>query len=145
MMLSEYVGHFQARWGVTAKLIVEDADALALSPLVEVQLLRVIQEALANVRKHAQARHVWITFKTEDKGVAVIVEDDGKGFEPDDAQLGHFGLRLMRERCESVGGSLHVDSAIGQGTRIEARLPLNISLGREEKVDNEAHQRVGRG
>ncbi len=143
--LSEYLEHFQGRWGVTAELIVEDADALALSPLVEIQVLRVIQEALTNVRKHAQARHVGITFKTEGNVVAVTIEDNGKGFDPKDVRLGHFGLRLMRERCESVGGSLHVESVIGRGTRLEARFPLNVPPDGKEKVQNEADQRIGCG
>ncbi len=130
--LREYVEHFQARWNVNVQWAVKDAQALELSPLVELQLLRVIQEALTNVRKHAQARQAHITLQADDGWMVVTVEDDGIGFDPEEIRLGHFGLRLMRERCESVGGSLRVESAPGRGTRIEARLPLKGSPGAKE-------------
>jgi len=129
--LSEYLKDFQERWGIVVELSIEDADALVLSSLAELQLLRVIQEALRNVRQHAAARHVWITFRVDGGMVVVAIEDDGKGFRPDEVQSGHFGLRLMQERCESVGGTLRVESVLGRGTRVEARLPLH-TCGEEE-------------
>ncbi len=141
--LSEYLKHFQERWGIVVELSIEDADALVLSSLVELQLLRVIQEALRNVRQHAAAQHVWITFRVDGSTVVVMIEDDGRGFKPDEVQSGHFGLRLMRERCESVGGTLRVESVIGKGTRVEARLPLD-ACGEEEGV-YEAHFSPDRG
>ncbi len=142
--LREYVEHFQARWNVDVQWTVKDAQALELSPLVELQLLRVLQEALTNVRKHAQARQAHVTLERDDGWMVMTVEDDGIGFDPEDVQQGRFGLRLMRERCESVGGNLRVESAPGRGTRIEARLPLRGSPGAREGRD-EAHRRANCG
>lgn len=133
--LREYMEHFQARWNVNVQWAVKDAQALELSPLVELQLLRVLQEALTNVRKHAQACQVHVTLERDDGWIVMTIEDDGIGFDLEDIRLGHFGLRLMRERCESVGGSLHIKSTPGRGTRIEARLPLKGFSGAEGGCD----------
>ncbi|MCS7220345.1 MAG: sensor histidine kinase [Anaerolineae bacterium] len=129
--IREYIEHFQARWNVNVEWAIKDPQALRLSPLVELQLLRVLQEALTNVRKHAQARQAHITLQADDGWMVMTVEDDGIGFDPEEIRMGHFGLRLMRERCESVGGSLRVESTPGRGTRIEARLPLKGLSGAE--------------
>jgi len=139
--LQEYVEHFQARWHMKVLWAIKDAQALELSPLVELQLLRVLQEALTNVRKHAKARQASVTLERDDGWMVMTIEDDGIGFDPEDIQQGCFGLRLMQERCESVGGSLHIESARGRGTQIKARLPLKGSSDTKEKRD-ETHQRV---
>jgi two-component system nitrate/nitrite sensor histidine kinase NarX len=99
---------------------------LALASDVENQFLRIVQEALANVRKHAGARQVTITFEPRDESVIAIIEDDGLGFDTEQwksADGKHYGLRIMQQRAEMAGGSLEVDSAPGHGTRICVRLP----------------------
>ncbi|HEY66631.1 MAG TPA: sensor histidine kinase [Caldilineae bacterium] len=142
--LSEYLRHFQERWGIETELEVEDAAALELPPLIELQLLRVVQEALRNVRRHARAQHVWVTFQVDGDMVVVTIEDDGQGFRLEDAKRGHFGLHLMRERCESVGGRLRVESVLGRGTRVEARFPVRMHV-EEEVVGYETHYRARGG
>lgn len=133
----QYLAYFQERWRIEADWHVQDRRALSLSPLVELQMLRVIQEALTNVRKHAQATHVRLTLTVEGEEALLVIQDDGIGFDPEDIRLGHFGLRLMRERCESVGGRFCVKSAPGQGTRIEVRLPMRRA-SRAKEVHHEA-------
>jgi signal transduction histidine kinase len=99
----------------------------AFEPAVEVQLMRILQEALANTRKHSHARRVHLAF-TEQNGCAqVVVQDDGQGFDLEQVRGGSsqkFGLRLMRERAEEVGGSLAVYSQPGQGTKVVVQMPL---------------------
>jgi two-component system nitrate/nitrite sensor histidine kinase NarX len=94
-----------------------------LGPSEEMQMLRIVQECLANIRKHAQAHtvRVLLTCNTEG-GYMLLVEDDGVGF--DDASPGgkpgeHIGLSIMEERAKRLGGSIRIESEPGEGTRVE--------------------------
>jgi signal transduction histidine kinase len=89
---------------------------------MEAELFRIAQEALTNVRKHAQARRVEVQLRRRGRGVALTVKDDGAGAERIEPR-GH-GLMGMRERARLLGGRLEVHSRPGQGTTITARLPL---------------------
>lgn len=96
---------------------------------VELTLFRIVQEALNNVRKHAEARNVVTTVELRDSAVKVIVEDDGKGFDPPaltdhPAAGGKLGLIGMHERARLLGGRLIVDSKPGRGTRVTVSVPL---------------------
>jgi signal transduction histidine kinase len=97
-----------------------------LAPELETIIYRIVQEALNNVIKHAQADHVWIQLVGDEDSVKLTVQDDGVGFLPAQAaQLvkeGHFGLAGMRERVEAGGGQLEVDSRPGGGTTIHVAL-----------------------
>jgi signal transduction histidine kinase len=88
----------------------------------EVVLLRVCQEALANVRKHAGAQSAHVRLDYDDDGVRLEVRDDGVGFDPGQVS-GGYGLRGMRTRVTEAGGTLTVDSAPGAGTRVSAMVP----------------------
>jgi len=126
--LTQYLAKYEKNYGIQTQL--EGSETFtdgAFEPLVEVQLLRILQEALTNVRKHANARSVRIAFISEDGWARVTVHDDGLGFDPDASSAGmeeHIGLRLMRERAEEVGGSLSLKSASGQGTELTVRVPV---------------------
>jgi len=91
------------------------------------QVIRIAQEALSNVRKHADARSVRVRCTVEEGDLILTVADDGRGFE---SVIGptvkghHFGLLTMRERAESLGGTLQIESQPGSGTRITLRAPL---------------------
>jgi PAS domain S-box-containing protein len=133
--LEQYLQRFSDHWGLHTELILpDDWEGEAFEPVVEVQLLRIIQEALTNVRKHADARSVRLTFMRHAGQAQVIVEDDGRGFDPGlPPELGdgerertHFGLHIMAERAAGVGGSLQVQSAPGQGTKVIVRVPLRL-------------------
>ncbi len=92
-------------------------------------IFRVIQEALANVRKHAMAHSVLITVTHEKNTLQVIVKDDGHGFSPE-AELtasGHFGLRGMRDRAAEYGGSLQIESQVGGGSEVRLILPISLA------------------
>ncbi len=91
---------------------------------VSVQLLRIVQEALANVRKHASARRVTIEWSQDAKTGRLAVRDDGTGFDGAHVVDGqHFGLSMMRERAESVGAEVEVTSTTTEGTAVEIRWP----------------------
>jgi signal transduction histidine kinase len=129
--LRQYLERWQEQSEVAASLQLQPPDASLqdLPPEAELQLLRIVQEALANVPKHAAAHHVEVEISTLDSTVETVIADDGRGFDlartrPGDDRLPHFGLATMRERAESVGGSLEVASAPGTGTRVIVRLPV---------------------
>ncbi len=99
------------------------------SPLLETSLYRVAQEAIDNIATHAEARTVSITLKSDGRLLTLVVEDDGKGFEPaevfadPDAARG-LGILSMQERMSLVGGTFKIESQPGQGTRVRAEIPV---------------------
>jgi signal transduction histidine kinase len=121
------------RWTATSGVLAEvrtTGDPQALHPEVEVTLLRVAQEALANVAKHAGAAHAWVTLSYMEDVVTLDVRDDGAGFdraEPSPAG-GGFGLIAMRQRVNRLAGQLEIESEPGAGTAVSASLPA-IPLG----------------
>ncbi|MBI4495211.1 MAG: response regulator [Chloroflexi bacterium] len=126
--LEEYLSQFEENTGLRTELVAPpEAGQGLFEPTTEVQLLRIVQEALTNARKHAGARGVKVTFALDSGQAEVTVEDDGQGFVPGEAPASgrpSFGLRMMRERALEFGGDLSVVSAPGQGTKIAVRLPL---------------------
>ncbi len=89
-------------------------------------LLRVLDEALTNVTRHAQASQVWVRLEAEDDQLKLAIRDDGSGFDPGSATApGHYGLIGMRERARLLGGRVEIDSANGQGTHIFFSVPLS--------------------
>jgi len=101
-----------------------------LSTRLEVGIYRIAQEALENACKHARAQHIEMTLTGEDEYVDLVVQDDGRGFDPDNvAQIGgegqHFGLTGMNERVKLLGGTISIQSELGAGTRIAARVPYH--------------------
>ncbi len=103
-------------------------EAVPLPDAVKTALFRVSQEALANVGKHAQAQQVDVELVFSSEGIALSIGDDGRGFEVDKVQLDPrrgIGLRNMRERLASIGGSFEVNAAPGVGTTLVARVPLD--------------------
>lgn len=121
--LRRVAGKWAEETGVPVQVAVT-GEPVALHPEAEVTLLRASQEALTNVRKHAQARRVSITLSYMGDEVALDVQDDGVGFDPSAATAG-FGLAAMRQRAEQLGGTVVVESAPGHGTTVAATLPLH--------------------
>ncbi|MCX7624137.1 MAG: GAF domain-containing sensor histidine kinase [Thermomicrobium sp.] len=130
--LCTYVERWQEQSGIAVTLDVAAPEAalLGLQPFAELQLLRIVQEALANVRKHARASHAIVRLERLESGaLQLTVQDDGIGFDPrglERAQYPRFGLATMRERAEAVGGTLLVESQPGRGTTVTARFPLGL-------------------
>ncbi|MEK7777005.1 MAG: GAF domain-containing sensor histidine kinase, partial [Chloroflexota bacterium] len=129
-VLEEYVSEYQLQLGkpVEVRWELQPGD-MDLSPLQEVQIVRIVQEALTNVRKHADASHVVVGFMARDTDLEIEVRDDGKGFNPLAVRRGdwpHLGLQTMQERAEAIGGSFDIDSTPGRGTLVRVRVPRAV-------------------
>jgi len=101
--------------------------AAVLPQEMEQHLLRIAQEAVTNVLKHAGASRVAIKLHTEARKLYLQIRDNGRGFEQNEAfvsAIGHFGLLGMRERAERLGGELRLASHPGEGTEVEVTVPL---------------------
>lgn len=126
--LRSFVERFEDLSGLSVDLdLPNDPLGLTLPPETELQLMRITQEALANTRKHANSTEALIQVQLEDHHLTLTISDNGDGFDPaQPAKNGrpHFGLSTMRERAESLRGSLTVESSPGTGTRIEVTVPL---------------------
>jgi PAS domain S-box-containing protein len=103
------------------RLVVEEGFYAGLSGKESVELLRVLQEALTNVRRHSAAKNVGVGLRTEDEAILIEVADDGRGFDPGSGRAG-VGLSAMRERVEGLGGEIEVRSRPGEGTEVRVRI-----------------------
>ncbi len=127
--LHKYLAKYREHYGVNARLSIAKGFQAHLRADAEIQVMRIVQEALMNVRKHAETREVFVSLEQVDHHIQVVVEDAGRGFDsqqvlnPGDS---HFGLQIMRERAESVGGKLEIQSQPGLGTRLTLSIPLAI-------------------
>ncbi len=130
--LRQVVARFEEQDSLHIRLeIADDADALCdptvLPPDAAVQLIRIVQEALANVRKHAgRPSQISVRLRVEAGQMRLAITDNGAGFDPDllSAADKHFGLQVMRQRAARIGGEIAVHSAPGQGTRVEVSAPV---------------------
>ncbi len=115
---------FEAATGLrvdTSRLDVEHDVPL----MTQAQLVRIVQEALSNVRKHAQAKNVAIAGRVQDDALILEVSDDGRGFAPESLAPGdRYGLRGMRERAETLGADFQIISRPGSGATVRVRLPM---------------------
>ncbi len=124
--MSNYIREFSSNNGIPVNLEVSKPFA-RLSPVAELQLLRIAQEALTNVRRHAMASGVEVTLRNTADSVEMIVRDNGKGFnleELDEYAPGYHGLTIIKERAEGLGGNVLITTAPGQGTEVKVHLPV---------------------
>ena len=124
--LAEYLHEFSAQHGIQVDLQVQEDRVPGFSSAEETQLVRIIQEALTNIWKHAKATRAVIRLGVQDGHREVTIQDNGRGFEPERIRKGgssRFGLETMRERAEGLGGSLEIESPPGAGTTVTIRLP----------------------
>jgi nitrate/nitrite-specific signal transduction histidine kinase len=124
--LQEYLFNYHAHYGLDIRIEAEKKCLSSFSPKVSSQLLRIIQEALTNIRRHSNAGEVLINCAQVGEQICISVEDNGQGFYPTEVSKEggqHYGLQIMRERAESVGGSLELISQPKQGTRVVVRVP----------------------
>jgi two-component system nitrate/nitrite sensor histidine kinase NarX len=120
--LSKLVERFNQETGISA-FFQPDCLKTDLEPTQEMQALRIVQESLANIRKHAKAHTVRVLLRCRGQGqYLILVEDDGVGFEgtaPKGNPGEHIGLSIMEERARRVSGELSIESEPGEGTRVE--------------------------
>lgn len=116
---------FAVETGIRAQVRIE-GNPMAAIPSAEVVALRVVQESLANSRKHARAGTVEVVLSYVGDAITISVRDDGAGFDMSSPSKG-FGLTGMRDRVGEAGGMLRVQSKPGEGTRIVARIPAVAS------------------
>jgi signal transduction histidine kinase len=134
--LPEAIGRLvdDLRRGSGLTIHVETHAAGTLSPAVEVTVYRVIQEALTNVRKHAQAQNVWVQIEWDPAWISASVRDDGRGapsarHHGDSSLSAGFGLQGMGERVSAVGGTLEAHTAPGAGFCVVMRVPRSPVAG----------------
>ena len=125
--LTRYVASYSHQAGLPATLASDLARDPALSPHSEVQVIRVVQEALTNIRKHSGASRAVVRVSEYDDEIRVDIEDDGRGIAATGGTIPWdgegYGLRSMRERAELTGGRLTVVSTAGRGTRVTMFVP----------------------
>ena len=135
--LREYIQRLREQSGLDVRL--EAGENLRFPPAVEAQVIRIVQEALTNVRKHARASAVTVRFAPDPgDGTVVTVSDDGQGFDLASVEAGRgarFGLLTMRERAESIGGTLSIESAPGRGTTVRLWIPGGAQHGTDSRPD----------
>lgn len=123
--LDAYVGHCMEHYGLRVDLHVSAIDGDRFGPQVETAIYRAVQEGLTNVRKHAEASMTSVVLERHEGWLQIIIEDDGRGFDPEAAPpTGRLGLASLRGRLSLVGGSLAIDSAPSIGTTLYVRIPL---------------------
>lgn len=104
-------------------------EPVQLSEPAQLTAYRLVQEALTNIHKHAQAHNIWVLLQQHGGQVCVQVRDDGRGFDSAQAPADSHGLLGMRHRVESLGGRLSIETAAGQGTVVRADLPAELPAG----------------
>jgi nitrate/nitrite-specific signal transduction histidine kinase len=115
-LLTQLADAFIGRVRVPVSLIIQGDCALAND--VKIVFYRVAQEALNNVAKHSGARQVDVRLECQPGQLRLLIKDDGLGFDPAAITLDHLGIAIMRERANSIGASLQIESQLGQGTTV---------------------------
>jgi signal transduction histidine kinase len=126
-----YLRQFQRVYGNIQLDYSSEITEADVPDAMKIVIYRIVQEGLSNAKKHSEAHSVRLRMKFTDgrKSISLYIEDDGRGFDVKEVlsekdPLSGYGLTAMRERCEIFGGSFHIESIIGKGTKINAILPV---------------------
>ncbi len=128
--LADTVDRFRRDTGLQARFISDVNEDIALTPHTCREIIRITQEALANVRKHANAQNVLVTFSAENEAYQLEVNDDGRGFDFsgkltfDDLLHTSRGPTVLRERVHTIRGELVIESTPGKGSRLDIKIPM---------------------
>ncbi|MCJ7724026.1 MAG: GAF domain-containing sensor histidine kinase, partial [Anaerolineales bacterium] len=125
-----YAEQYTGRTNIRAVVLEPQVVIPRLPPSVETALFRISQETLTNISRHAEASQVSLSLDMVDGSPHLTIQDDGIGFDPSLADTG-WGLRIMRERAEAVGGKLVVESSPGKGSKVVVDVPLPQARGKE--------------
>ena len=129
----EYLKHFKQQWSIDTDLRVEyGLEPLIVSTQMELQIMRILHESLSNVIRHATASQVGVSLISDRDWLIMQIHDNGRGFDPEDVSSERLGLRIMRERAESLGGELTIESGSETGTTVRVDVPLRIVMGAPE-------------
>jgi PAS domain S-box-containing protein len=125
--VQQYLEGFTGNYDIQTDLTIGPSwNGATFSPDMQMQIFRIVQEALTNARKHSKAHHVQVKFEAEDGRIFVIIRDDGHGFSPNNLTTvhgQHFGLQFMQERAGQLGGTLQIQTAPGKGTEVVLEVP----------------------
>ena len=124
--LKAYIEEYKSRFGIQAQFNRPESLLPRFEPGIGMTVLRIVQEALTNVVRHAQATQVQVSIRLVDDMIQLTIQDNGVGIAEEQGTIRHdsHGLKIMRERAEAVGGTMNVSSSPGTGTRIEASIPI---------------------
>ncbi len=127
--LRQYLVHYEAEYRLDVRLEAAEDEPATLNGETQAQAMRIVQEALRNVLRHARTERATVRIERHGDDLRICVVDEGQGFDRADLEAQdearHLGLRTMRERAASVGGNLTVESQPGQGTAVVLQLPLH--------------------
>jgi two-component system CheB/CheR fusion protein len=134
--LENYMREWSRHAGVTAEFHAPKLKKMRLAPEIETNLYRITQEALNNTHKHAKAKSISVMLEKRDDLIVLVVEDDGKGFNPKDKKNRSKGLGLMgmQERAALLKGTFEIESAPKQGTTIFVRVPAVFAKKEKENA-----------
>lgn len=122
-LLDQLVDALVSRKSIRARVMAPEEELPEPAPIVKHALYRMAQESLNNVRRHSAATEVEVRLSTRDGNLVLEIEDNGIGFDVEYCKGDRLGLAIMRERAQSIGARLAIESALGEGTRIEVVLP----------------------
>ncbi|MGI6224919.1 MAG: PAS domain-containing sensor histidine kinase [Peptococcales bacterium] len=127
LWIEDYLKHFGSINHIETEFTCDSLDAYILSTEIKVQLIRIIQEALSNIRKHARATKATIFLTRNKKEIIIRIFDNGKGINYKDLEKGrdHFGLTIMQERAQIIGADLKIVPHEPRGTLVELAIPVD--------------------
>ncbi|MFA6807569.1 MAG: ATP-binding protein, partial [Eubacteriales bacterium] len=129
-LVKEILG-FEHLTGIKVKLDIPDGfNGAGIRPVRLKNILKIVKEALSNIRKHAEADNIRVSFLLSQEQMCVAVEDNGKGFDINDYgnKMGNkYGLIIMRERAEEIGAQFNIESTLGKGSRVVLNVPIRES------------------
>lgn len=128
--LRNYLDDFSKRYNIHVHLCVDEKATKSITNKISIQVIRVIQEAVTNIRKHGDTTQAWVNIVENGSSINISIKDNGKGFDQDNIsyqKYNHFGLKVMQERAEIIGGNLFIESQPGHGTSVVLSIPISRS------------------
>ena len=127
--IESYLSQYTSRYEIDTKFERPEPATPRLGPSMEMTFLRIAQEALMNIARHAQATQVELSLWHEEDAICMTIQDNGKGIQSwqEANRPGSHGLTIMRERAEAFGGTLRVSSVYGKGTKVDVKIPVETN------------------